>query len=72
MSAVVGVFAKETGYGFAFTIAQDPVASLASATAPPETEIGAALERDSRKTECREAARQGESAAVAPADHQVA
>ena len=51
MSAVVGVFAKETGYGFAFTIARDPVASLASATAPPDTDIGAALERDLRKTE---------------------
>ena len=51
MSAVVGVFAKETGYGFAFTVAKDPVASLASATAPPDTDIGAALERDVRKSE---------------------
>jgi stringent starvation protein B len=49
MSAVAGVFAKETGYGFAFTIARDPVASLASATAPPDTDIGAALERDLRQ-----------------------
>ena len=32
MSAVAGVFAKETGYGFAFTIARDPAASLAAAT----------------------------------------
>ena len=50
MSAVAGVFAKETGYGFAFTIARDPVASLASATAALETDIGATLERDSRQT----------------------
>jgi stringent starvation protein B len=50
MSAVAGVFAKETGYGFAFTVARDPVASLASATAPPDTDIGAALERDLRQT----------------------
>lgn len=34
MSAVAGIFAKETGYGFAFSVAQDPAASLAAATAP--------------------------------------
>ncbi len=34
MSAVAGIFAKETGYGFAFTVSQDPVASLSSATEP--------------------------------------
>lgn len=34
MTAVAGIFAKETGYGFAFTVPQDPVSSLASATAP--------------------------------------
>ena len=34
MGAVSGIFAKETGYGFAFTIATDPVASLDAATAP--------------------------------------
>ena len=49
MSAIAGVFAKETGYGFAFTIARDPAASLASATAPPDTEMGAPLERDPRR-----------------------
>src|ERR687883_406714 len=32
MSAVAGIFAKETGYGFAFTVNTDPVASLASAS----------------------------------------
>jgi len=36
MSAVTGVFAKETGYGFAFSpsIVQDPASTLAAATAP--------------------------------------
>ena len=50
MAAVVGVFAKETGYGFAFASARDPVASLASATAP-EADIGKPIDRDSRKAE---------------------
>jgi stringent starvation protein B len=36
MAAVGGIFAKETGYGFAFNVAQDPVASLAAATAPAD------------------------------------
>jgi len=34
MSAVAGIFAKETGYGFAFSVPQDPVAALAAATEP--------------------------------------
>ena len=34
MSAVAGIFAKETGYGFAFTVAADPVTALAAATEP--------------------------------------
>ena len=33
-SAVSGIFAKETGYGFAFAVAADPVASLDAATVP--------------------------------------
>jgi stringent starvation protein B len=37
MAAVSGIFAKETGYGFAFTVAADPVASLDAATAPAES-----------------------------------
>jgi stringent starvation protein B len=45
MAAVSGIFAKETGYGFAFTIAQDPVAAL-SATALQDHDIDAALEKD--------------------------
>jgi stringent starvation protein B len=46
LDAIAGVFAKETGYGFAFTVARDPATSLAAATAPPEPDIGTALERD--------------------------
>ena len=38
LNAVSGIFAKETGYGFAFTVATDPVASLANATTPKEAE----------------------------------
>ena len=38
MTAVSGIFAKETGYGFAFNSPQDPVASLTAATAPREAE----------------------------------
>ncbi len=45
MSAVSGIFAKETGYGFAFTIPQDPAAALAAAL-PPDQDIDAALDRD--------------------------
>jgi stringent starvation protein B len=51
MSAIAGVFAKETGYGFAFTLSRNPAASLAAATAPPEPDIGAALENDLREAD---------------------
>ncbi len=34
VGAVSGIFAKESGYGFAFTVPADPVASLEAATAP--------------------------------------
>jgi stringent starvation protein B len=36
VAAVSGIFAKETGYGFAFTVTADPVTSLDAATAPVE------------------------------------
>ena len=36
VSAIAGVFAKESGYGFAFTVPSDPVTSLHAATAPIE------------------------------------
>jgi stringent starvation protein B len=45
MTAVAGIFAKETGYGFAFNVPDDPAASLAAATAPT-ADIDAALDRD--------------------------
>jgi stringent starvation protein B len=45
MSAVAGIFAKETGYGFAFAVASDPVASLAAATAPRNGEADDAKAR---------------------------
>ena len=34
VGAIAGVFAKESGYGFAFTVPSDPVTSLQAATAP--------------------------------------
>jgi stringent starvation protein B len=46
MSAVSGIFAKETGYGFAFTVAQDPAAALAATITPLEHDIDAQLEKD--------------------------
>jgi stringent starvation protein B len=39
-SAVSGIFAKETGYGFAFTVSADPATSLEVATAPAEASAG--------------------------------
>ena len=36
IGAVAGIFAKETGYGFAFSVPQDPAASLAAATVPAD------------------------------------
>ena len=41
ITAVSGIFAKETGYGFAFSSPQDPAAALASATAPREPDKAA-------------------------------
>jgi stringent starvation protein B len=67
MSAVVGVFAKETGYGFAFASTRDPVASLASAIAP-DTDLGRPLERDLRKTD---AAKQRGKAKTRPSHLQI-
>jgi stringent starvation protein B len=48
LDAIAGVFAKETGYGFAFTLAPDPATSLVAATAPSALDLGSALERDQR------------------------
>ena len=41
-STVSGIFAKETGYGFAFTVGADPAISLEVATAPAEAPAGGA------------------------------
>ena len=49
IAAVAGIFAKETGYGFSFSVTQDPVASLASATAPLEAAAGEPAESDKPK-----------------------
>ena len=57
MGAVAGIFAKETGYGFAFNVPQDPAASLAAATLPPE--------------EARKAEGNGEKPRVRPSHLQV-
>jgi stringent starvation protein B len=38
MAAVAGIFAKESGYGFAFAVAEDPLASLAAATEMPDAD----------------------------------
>jgi stringent starvation protein B len=46
MTAVAGIFAKETGYGFAFSVPQDPVAALAAATEPVDLEPEKALADD--------------------------
>ena len=40
--AISGVFAKETGYGFAFAVSNDPAASLDAATAPRDAAKAAA------------------------------
>jgi stringent starvation protein B len=47
MSAVAGIFAKETGYGFAFTVPESAGASLA-AESSPSANIDEALEKDKK------------------------
>jgi stringent starvation protein B len=47
MSAVAGVFAKETGYGFAFAVPGSAAASLEAATAP-SADIDEALDKDKK------------------------
>ena len=51
MAAVAGIFAKETGYGFAFTVPTDPVASLDAATAPTQASPGATSTSDVKPRE---------------------
>jgi|SRR5664279_5809237 len=38
MVAITGIFAKETGYGFAFAAPMDPAAALVEATSPRDAE----------------------------------
>jgi stringent starvation protein B len=46
ITAVAGIFAKETGYGFAFAPAEDPIAALEKATESPLSDIDTALAQD--------------------------
>jgi stringent starvation protein B len=48
MAAVTGIFAKETGYGFAFAQPADAAASLDKATAPALADVDTALEDDAK------------------------
>jgi len=52
MSAVAGIFAKETGYGFAFSVPQDPTAALAAATEPPQ-DLDAELDKQAAEDKPR-------------------
>ncbi len=47
-AAISGIFAKETGYGFAFAVTTDPVASLDAATAPAEPSAASASPSDDK------------------------
>ena len=49
IGAVIGIFAKETGYGFSFTAPDDPVAALASSTVPREADLTARMTDTPRK-----------------------
>ena len=51
VTSVAGIFAKETGYGFAFTVAQEPVAASANTSAEAPTAGG----DDDRKPRTRPA-----------------
>ncbi len=46
MTAIAGIFAKETGYGFAFNVAQDAVSSLEAATEPVDADKPQAAAED--------------------------
>ena len=48
MGAVSGIFAKETGYGFAFATADDAAAALERETQPAVTDIDTALADDAK------------------------
>jgi stringent starvation protein B len=66
MSAVAGIFAKETGYGFAFASAEDAAAALERETQPALTDVDAALARDAK-----DAAKDGDKPKPRPSHLQV-
>ena len=45
MATVAGIFAKETGYGFAFTVTGDPIATLSGGDADAEPAGGKSKSR---------------------------
>jgi stringent starvation protein B len=45
MATVAGIFAKETGYGFAFTVTGDPIAALSGGDADAEPAGGKSKSR---------------------------
>ena len=47
IGAVIGIFAKETGYGFSFTAPDDPVAALASSSGAARRRPGSADDGES-------------------------
>jgi stringent starvation protein B len=49
IGAVIGIFAKETGYGFSFTAPDDPVAALASSTSPRDGDMSPRIGDPPRK-----------------------
>ena len=49
IGAVIGIFAKETGYGFSFTAPDDPVAALASSSAPRDGDMSSRIGETPRK-----------------------
>jgi stringent starvation protein B len=48
IAAVAGIFAKESGYGFAFTVASDPASSLDAATAPIQADTVEGIPSDNK------------------------
>jgi stringent starvation protein B len=49
IGAVIGIFAKETGYGFSFSAPDDPVAALASSSGQRDLDTAAKLGEPPRK-----------------------
>ena len=58
IGAVIGIFAKETGYGFSFTAPDDPVAALASSSGAARRRPGGADDRIAAQASVAPASRQ--------------